>query len=298
MLIIDSQVHVWDHDRPERPWGPSFRAAMQRSDSVEARLYSVEPVPADRLLQAMKETGVDRAVLVSSNVYGFDPSYALAVSKAHPDRFRAIARLDPTDPHFDVAAWAKRPEAAGLRVLAMDQAQARAIIEGAFSGFLAKAEDHSVPVCIYVPTGSEAVASVAAAFPGLTLVVDHLGLPRPDPHSTDPFATLPELLTLARFPNVIMKITNLPSHSRETFPFKDVAPVLDRFVAAFGCQRLLWGTDWTRPGNKVSLAEGLRYIAESPQFSSRERELMLGLNAQRVFWRSGVKASPHGDCPP
>jgi predicted TIM-barrel fold metal-dependent hydrolase len=130
------------------------------------------------------------------------------------------------------------------------------------------------------------VASVAAAFPGLTLVVDHLGLPRPDPHNPDPFVTLPQLLALARFPNVMMKITNLPCHSREAFPFEDVVPVLDHFVAAFGCERLLWGTDWTRPGNKVSLAESLRYIAESPRFSWREKELMLGLNAQRVFWRS------------
>jgi predicted TIM-barrel fold metal-dependent hydrolase len=285
MLIIDSQVHIWDRDLPERSWGASFRAAMQRPDSLEARLYSVEPVPAARVLQAMQETGVDRAILVSSNVYGFDPSYALAAAKAHPDRFRAVARLDPNNPHFDVSAWAKRPEAAGLRVLAMDEAQARAIIEGAFSGLLAEAEKHTVPVCIYVPTGLEAVGRVAAAFPGLTLVVDHLGLPRPDPRNPDPFATLPELLTLARFPNVMMKLTNLPCHSREAFPFKDVAPVLDRFVAAFGYERLLWGTDWTRPDNEVGLAEGLQYIAESPRFSSRAKELMLGLNAQRVFWR-------------
>jgi len=47
----------------------------------------------------MDAVGVDGAVLVSPfSMYRYDASYALEVYAAHPDRFRLVKPVDPTDP--------------------------------------------------------------------------------------------------------------------------------------------------------------------------------------------------------
>jgi len=54
MMIVDSQVHIWGADTPERPWPPGQAA------------HAHQPVPltAEDLLQKMDAAGVSRAVLV------------------------------------------------------------------------------------------------------------------------------------------------------------------------------------------------------------------------------------------
>jgi L-fuconolactonase len=54
------------------------------------------------MVAAMNSVGVDAAILVSSfNLYRYDPSYALEVYAAYPERFRVVTPVDPTDPRID-----------------------------------------------------------------------------------------------------------------------------------------------------------------------------------------------------
>jgi hypothetical protein len=54
MVIVDSQVHIWAADRPDRPWPPGRAAQAQKP----------YPVTKEMVLAAMDEAGVDRAVLI------------------------------------------------------------------------------------------------------------------------------------------------------------------------------------------------------------------------------------------
>jgi hypothetical protein len=58
---------------------------------------------------AMDTVGVDGAILVSPfSMYRYDASYALEVyGPAHPDRFRLVKPVDPTDPAVveTIADW-------------------------------------------------------------------------------------------------------------------------------------------------------------------------------------------------
>jgi predicted TIM-barrel fold metal-dependent hydrolase len=62
-------------------------------------------------------------------------------------------------------------------------------------------------------------ARIAEHFPGLTLILDHLGLRQPPLDTADdpPFAKLPQLLDLARFANVHVKLCGLPALSQGAF---------------------------------------------------------------------------------
>src|SRR5258706_15609754 len=58
-LIVDSQVHLWLANTPERPWA---------NGATRAQLP--EPFTIERLVPMMDEAGVDRAVLVPPTLEG------------------------------------------------------------------------------------------------------------------------------------------------------------------------------------------------------------------------------------
>src|SRR5438874_11274642 len=109
MPIIDVQVHSFDRNHPGRPWAsPSHGLASATGEEMVA---------------AMNSVGVDGAIMVSSfSAYEYDPSYALEVYNAYPDKFRVVTPVDATDPAIDdvVRKWAATPGARGIRIRMRD----------------------------------------------------------------------------------------------------------------------------------------------------------------------------------
>ena len=66
------------------------------------------------------------------------------------------------------------------------------------------------------------------------------------PAPVDGWAELPQLLALAEFDNVSVKISGAGTLSREAFPFTDIREPVYRILDSFGVERCMWGTDWTR----------------------------------------------------
>ena len=103
MPILDSQVHAYERSHPGRPW--------------VGTLYGPAEVTGDQMAAAMDAVGVDGAVLVSPfSMYRYDASYALEVFAAHPDRFRLVKPVDPTDPALldTIAEWAPTEGTVGV----------------------------------------------------------------------------------------------------------------------------------------------------------------------------------------
>ena len=93
--VIDSQVHAYERDRPERPW--------------IGHLVGPDEVTGDDMVAAMDAVGVDGALLVSPyTMYRFDPSYALEIYEKHPGRFGLIKPFDPESETVvdEMAEWA------------------------------------------------------------------------------------------------------------------------------------------------------------------------------------------------
>ena len=60
------------------------------------------------------------------------------------------------------------------------------------------------------------------------------------------WASLPDLIALAKFPIVSVKATGAPSYSSQSYPYTDIHDHLHRIYDAFGPERMFWGTDITR----------------------------------------------------
>jgi len=123
-------------------------------------------------------------------------------------------------------------------------------------------------------------------------VIDHLGIQQPfqPPAPPNPWADLPKLLALAKHPNVVVKITGACTLSHEKFPYKDIWDPLARIFDAFGFDRCLWGTDWTRAVGLLTYKEGVEAFRVTDRLSASERAKLMGETTSRVYRWTPSKA--------
>jgi L-fuconolactonase len=81
------------------------------------------------------------------------------------------------------------------------------------------------------------------------MIIDHLGLEQSNAPQADPWKDLPKVLAMARYKNTRIKISAACTLSREPFPFNDLWDPILRIIDAYGVERCMWGSDWTRVAN-------------------------------------------------
>jgi L-fuconolactonase len=131
----------------------------------------------------------------------------------------------------------------------------------------------------------EQAGALAARNPDTTIVIDHLGLQQPfePPPPAQPWADLPSVLKLATHRNVAIKITGACTLSREAYPYKDIWDPLARIFDAFGIDRCLWGTDWTRAVGLLTYRQGVDAFRSSDRLSDADRRALMGGTLERVY---------------
>ncbi len=237
MRIVDSQVHIWGADTPERPW-PAGRAHEAQKPY---------PVTKDMLLFEMDLANVSRIVLVPPSWEGDRNDLALEAARLHPDRFAVMGRVALQKPESRalVADWKKQPGMLGMRFTFHNEHNRPFLTDGTADWLWPAAERAGIPLMVLVPGSLDVLDGIAARHPGLKLVIDHFGL---DIRGKGPkvFEDLPTVCALAKHPNVAVKASGAPSLSTEPYPFRDLHPQIRMLVGAFGPRRTFWGTDLTR----------------------------------------------------
>ncbi len=272
-MIIDSQVHAYERNHPGRPWA--------------AVLHGPAEVTGADMIAAMDAVGVDAAVLVSAfTMYRYDASYAVEVYNRWPDRFRLIKPVDPTDPGVGetIADWAATKGAVAIRIMMRGDISTDPADPG-LNRVLAAAARHSLPVNLLCWGRLGQASQLAARNPDTTLVIDHVGLQQPfePPAPKEPFADLPNILALAQHPNVNIKISGACTLSHQPFPYNDIWDPLCRIFEAFGLDRCLWGTDWTRAVGLLTYAQGVDAFRVTDRLSDSDRAILMGGALQRVY---------------
>jgi L-fuconolactonase len=277
MPTLDSQVHAYERNHPGRPWA--------------GVLHGPAEVTGDQMVAAMDAVGVDGAVLVSPfSMYRYDASYAIAVHAAHPSRFRLVKPVDTTDPAVadTIADWASTNGTVGIRIMLRDEVSADPADPG-INRALAAGARHSLPVNLMCWGRLEQAALLATRNPNTQLVIDHLGLQQPfePPAPAQPFADLPKLLAIAAHDNIAVKISGACTLSHEPFPYKDIWDSLGRIFDAFGFDRCLWGTDWTRAVGLLTYEQGVEAFRVTDRLSDSDRAALMAETLQRVYnWQA------------
>jgi len=237
MQIVDSQLHVWAPNSPERPWPPGRDGEAQRP----------YPIAAETLLFQMDLAGVAAAILVPPSWEGDRNDLALDAARRYPERFAVMGRFPLQDGPApqSVANWKQLPGMLGMRFTFHNEYNRHLLTNGDADWLWAAAERHDVPVMVLAPGAMPAIERVARQHPRLRLVLDHAGLAVYE-KAPQVLADLPDVLALARCPNVAVKASGLPALSTQTYPFADLHESAHRLFDAFGPRRTFWGTDLTR----------------------------------------------------
>jgi predicted TIM-barrel fold metal-dependent hydrolase len=274
-MITDAQVHIWAHESPERPWpGGANRAAPHLPDGLSA----------ERFISEMDAAGVDRAVIVPPSWVGENNDEAIEAAAKYPRRFAVMGRFDPKRPDAfqALAAWRQQPYMLGIRLTLFRGFEAW-LEDGTLSDFWPACERLGIPVMALTPGAAGRLEPVAARHPGLTLIMDHMAADL-SARGGQAFAALDQLLALAAYPRVFVKVSSAPCFSDEPYPFADIYPYLRQIYDAFGPQRLMWGADFSRLTSTYS--ECLEHFRSGLDFLSEDdKEWILGRTlAESLEW--------------
>jgi len=258
MLIVDAQVHIWGSGTPI--------GAHRKISS-----YS-----ADELLKEMDEGGVDAAVIHPPSWDPGSSEIALAAARQHPNRLSILGKFPLDDPKSRslVDGWNKQPGMLGLRFTFLQPGQESWPTDGTMDWVWPAAERAGLPIALMAGNFMPVVGQVAERHSGLKLIVDHMGR---SGGATDAAAweTLPDLLALAKYPNVAVKATGAPSYSSAAYPFTNIHDYIHQIYDAFGPQRMFWGTDITRMPCSWKQCVTM-FTEELPWLTERDKELVMG----------------------
>ena len=235
-MIVDAHQHFWNLEREDLAWMTAEHAAIRRT---------FEPADLEPLLA---RAGVATTVLVQAVCTDADTDAMFAQASRHEWIGAVIAWLDLRSPErarTRFAELAGRPKLRGFRHLIHDEADAHWILRDDVLESLALVQEHGLILelpCVY-PRHLGDVPELAASFPDMTIVIDHLGKPPMRGEQMEPWERA--LRKAATHGNVAAKISGLNTALPEgDWGAADLREAVAVAVDAFGPGRLLCGSDW------------------------------------------------------
>src|SRR5712691_4046135 len=206
MQIVDAQIHTWGSGLP----------------SNQSHIQVTHFTPAEAIA-LMDEAGVDAAVI---HPPGWDPrstEVAFAAVRDYPGRFAIMGAvpLDRPESRARIAGWREQKGMLGLRYGFLGDPARRWLKDGTIDWLWAAAENAGVPIAMLATDSLTEIGHIAERHPGLRLTIDHLGGRGGLTTLKDAAAMthMPDLLALAKHPNVAVKATGAPGYSSQPYPF-------------------------------------------------------------------------------
>ncbi|MHC5794642.1 amidohydrolase family protein [Lacisediminihabitans sp. FW035] len=277
MTIIDSHQHVWDLERAEYSWlGPSH-APIDRTMTFE------------ELRPSLRAAGIDATVLVQSADNDQDTDAMLALAETAPEIVGVVAFVPLDRPQRAaerLAELRRDARVVGVRNLIHDLPDPDWILRADVDEGLGVLEDAGVTFDFVgvLPRHLEHVPTLSERHPQLRIVIDHLGAPPIGAGDPEPWWTLIE--RAAQNPLVFAKVSGLYSSvgAAGDWTVDSVRPFVERALATFGPDRLMYGGDWpisVLAGGYERVWAGLGRILD--QLDETARDAILGGTAERFY---------------
>ena len=155
---------------------------------------------------------------------------------------------------------------------------------------LKAAASNELPVNVLAWGVLDQLDKIAARNPDTTLVLDHIGLQQPfePPVPENPFADIDKVISLSKHDNLTIKISGACTLSHKPDTFDDIWDPLARIFEAYGIERCMWGTDWTRAVELITYEQGVEPFRQTNRLSDSDREMLMGGALQKVYnWAPG-----------
>ena len=249
--------------------------------------------PVEMILHQMNLNGVQQCLLIQ-HAGNYHNDYLLECVQRYPGRFGAVIWVDVDDPNAPdtLERLAGQEGVVGMRLHPTQRSP-----EPDPLAIWRQAAALNLPVSCFIRRAADAAdpafQGIVEQFPNLTIILEHLaGAYRPlSPESvTAPYADYQAALTLARFPNTYIKFGGLgefcvrPNPLAAHYAFNEIPPLMEMAYAAFGPERMMWGSDFPPVAGREGYRNALQALLEYPCFQSPgEREWAFGKAALAAF---------------
>ncbi len=258
-LVVDAQIHLWKANTPDRPWAPGTQAQLP------------EPMTIERVLPILDEGGVDRLVIVPPTLEGMRVDYGQEAARRYPGRFATMGRIDLEDP-FEarrLTGWRDQPNVLGVRLNIAGELS-KSFAEGKTDWFWPAAEKANLPVMFLTNGQTSLFGPIAEKHARLQLIIDHMGVSTAAMQNNMLDKAIAESASLAKYPNVSVKLSASPLFSKEAYPWHDMDGHIRRLFDAFGPRRCHWGTDITNSFARGTMKQRVAHFTEELKFLSEE----------------------------
>jgi predicted TIM-barrel fold metal-dependent hydrolase len=273
VFIVDSQVHIWKEETPDRPWVPGARERIRLNGHRE------EAFGYEECLQLMDEAGVDRAIIVPPSWEGDRIDYSLEACEKHPDRFGIMARVTlnkPEEGKAQLREYVTIPSVKGVRLTFHRPIDRNWMIDGTADWFWPFAEELGVRAMVHAPIWKAELGQIAERHPGLRLIIDHMGiLARSVDDAIDYWVQ--ETADLHVHPNVYVKVSAVPGYSTKPYPYENINKYVVALIDKMGPERCFWGTDLTRlTGHGLTYKDLIEHFTKHMGLSDQALEYVMG----------------------
>jgi L-fuconolactonase len=234
--------------------------------------------PIEKVREVMAAGGVSRAVLVQ-HLGEFDNSYIGSVVASAPELFAGVLLVDHRAKNVDdkLQQWVASGQFRGLRLTA------EALLTN--PDLFSRAGDLGLAIVLYAPQGIRPIRPhlerALDRAPFTRLVITHLGNPTLIGSTLDEDANA--VLELARFGNAYFQLSGMKMFCPH--PHEALYPLIDQAVAAFGPQRILWGSNYPVVGSQENYIADLRLLLDGALPVPREAIAQIaGENAKRLWF--------------
>jgi L-fuconolactonase len=233
MLRIDAHLHLWDPIRGDYGWlTPEMTPLYRRFGHTD-----VKP-----LLDA---ANIEGAVLIQAAASAGETDYLLAIAETVPWVLGVVGWVDfdAVDVADQIARRCMHPKFVGIRPMLQDISDPLWILDPQRSRALQAMQHHRLVFDALIrPVHLDVISQLAAAYPGLAIVIDHAA--KPSIGQAVDSCWHSAMRRVSRLSNVKCKISGLMTELAPGTNTAMIAPHVETLVDLFEHGRLIWGSDW------------------------------------------------------
>jgi predicted TIM-barrel fold metal-dependent hydrolase len=233
--VIEWNAHIFSRDLSKYPFHQ--KATYQPTASN----YSDDPLGV--YLERMRDSQIDKAVIVHPEPYGDDHRLIQDCLRKEPNKLRGTTLFFPSDPHAPAKLEKLVKEEPRFIATRFHAHRGKTSYLNSFSeegvvNLWKKCLDLDLFVELHIgPDYGEQVAAQLRKFPQTKVLIDHLA--EPQWGSAVEFA---DILDLAQFPNVYMKLSGLGHFAKDQPLFESARSFTKRVIQEFGPEKTVWGS--------------------------------------------------------
>ena len=233
MRIIDSHQHFWKYHPQNHAWINDDMKTIQK-DFLPEELSSI-----------FAKEHIDGCVSIQVDQTEAETLFQIDLAKDNPFIKGVVGWINLMNPSIEATLekYQDKPIVKGFRHILQGEATGFMLQPKFVDGLKALAKNHyTYDLLIYhhqIPDALELLKELDA----LKIVVDHIA--KPDIKNGNRTEWAKNIKALSSHPNVYCKISGMATEADwNNWTAEDLIPYLDIVVAAFGTNRIMFGSDW------------------------------------------------------